>query len=888
MENSTASKSDLATGLAILGLVLGILALLAAFVPILGSFAFFLGVPAAAVSLVALLIALARKAPSGLCVGALLVCLVANAVSWSQYSAIKKMGESSQENIERMFGKPQAAPAIEDVLRSYRDLQQSNAPHKSQTVTISGRVSFGDEERPVPLAQVSAGNFSAATDLEGKFQLDAPSDAKTVVVAAEGFQPLETDSDTIRASIDRPLTLLPLEQADGLIWKTVATIQIQDLGRYLDEFIPRMVIANKHVWLFYKDGYYHCALGRMAVANAWQYCKYPKVWGRNIGISNGIVKGDAFIGYNGGAYHGASDMYTARITESGELVDWQHQFYEPRLERSALLCAWNRLYLLGSQNYDHNNYFGMTTLNDNMTVNKWQYYWYLPQDTFVTPNATADFWGNHLFVASEQESITFEVKEDGTLFNGAFNQRFPAKQGLLRLLCVAGRVYVFTAAGTVYWADVTESPSIYEWKEMRSGLPSINFDIVGRPNSWYDVAKTESGILYIHNYGKKVRLQNNRETVINLLDIYHATIPAWATTKEDVGKVSVAVSSAEATIKPESEIRILRRDVSDGRLIAWDDVQKRWVFSTDDGNTWWFFEFSYDKRNETEWLALEQFPDTREWLAMHQTGLYKVSSDFLNWKRVEGGLPEFQLSTTNFNEWLPQSARIAISPENPKKVLVALDSVIYKSIDAGQHWLRRDNGVRGGDEGLQISFVPGHEDLLLASSTWGLFISKNAGDVWMDFMEWGKSNGWRLEGISLETGNLYDWDWNLVRTPRIGLVYLAKRDWGDGIACAMLDFENSAFIQLASERNIYPGALSDCSSTGGNGESLLIGGEERLFATHDAGKTLLYKESPKEEQDTEPHFSFARNEANPLEVWAGSRGCVLHSQDGGKSWKKLK
>jgi hypothetical protein len=116
METANTAKSGLSTGLAILGLVLGILALLAAFVPLLGSLAFLLGVPAAFVSFIGLLIAQARKAPSGLCIGALLVCLVANGISWWQYSAIREMGQKSQRDIEGMFGKPRATPSAAKAL----------------------------------------------------------------------------------------------------------------------------------------------------------------------------------------------------------------------------------------------------------------------------------------------------------------------------------------------------------------------------------------------------------------------------------------------------------------------------------------------------------------------------------------------------------------------------------------------------------------------------------------------------------------------------------------------------------------------------------------------------------------------------------------------------
>ena len=115
MDKISTKQSGLSTGLAILGLVLGIVALLAAFVPVLGSLAFLLGVPAAIVSILALLIALSRNTTTGLCIGAVLVCLVANGISWWQYYAIKEMGQKSRESMERMLRKSEKSPSIESV-----------------------------------------------------------------------------------------------------------------------------------------------------------------------------------------------------------------------------------------------------------------------------------------------------------------------------------------------------------------------------------------------------------------------------------------------------------------------------------------------------------------------------------------------------------------------------------------------------------------------------------------------------------------------------------------------------------------------------------------------------------------------------------------------------
>ncbi|MFV0530909.1 MAG: hypothetical protein ACK5MD_05680 [Flavobacteriales bacterium] len=109
VENTQRKKyQSVSHGIGITGLILGILTLLVSFIPCFGIFAIIFGVIGVLISLVGLGIALKHDHPKGLIIGALITAFLGCAIAYSQYSAIRSIGEEAvkhQNKIEQQQNK---------------------------------------------------------------------------------------------------------------------------------------------------------------------------------------------------------------------------------------------------------------------------------------------------------------------------------------------------------------------------------------------------------------------------------------------------------------------------------------------------------------------------------------------------------------------------------------------------------------------------------------------------------------------------------------------------------------------------------------------------------------------------------------------------------------
>lgn len=99
--------SGTVTALSVIGLVFGLIGMLGSFIPCIGSLAFFVGIPAAIISAIALGIAYSKKAKRTFAIVALTVSLIGVITSGFQYFSIISAGEKARQQIEQMNNKYQ-------------------------------------------------------------------------------------------------------------------------------------------------------------------------------------------------------------------------------------------------------------------------------------------------------------------------------------------------------------------------------------------------------------------------------------------------------------------------------------------------------------------------------------------------------------------------------------------------------------------------------------------------------------------------------------------------------------------------------------------------------------------------------------------------------------
>ena len=105
-------ESGTVTALSVIGLVFGLIGMLGSFIPCLGALAFFVSIPAALASGIALAVAYSQKAKRTLAITALTISLIGTVISGLQYFSIAAAG----------------AAATQDLINASKHMQQSNGP----------------------------------------------------------------------------------------------------------------------------------------------------------------------------------------------------------------------------------------------------------------------------------------------------------------------------------------------------------------------------------------------------------------------------------------------------------------------------------------------------------------------------------------------------------------------------------------------------------------------------------------------------------------------------------------------------------------------------------------------------------------------------------------
>lgn len=94
--------SGTVTALSVIGLVFGLIGMLGSFIPCLGSLAFYIGIPAAIISGIALGVAYSQKAKRTFAIVALTISLIGVVISGWQYFSIMSAGEKARQQLEQM------------------------------------------------------------------------------------------------------------------------------------------------------------------------------------------------------------------------------------------------------------------------------------------------------------------------------------------------------------------------------------------------------------------------------------------------------------------------------------------------------------------------------------------------------------------------------------------------------------------------------------------------------------------------------------------------------------------------------------------------------------------------------------------------------------------
>lgn len=94
--------SGVVTAMAVVGFVFGLIGMLGSFIPCIGSLAFYVGIPAAIISGIALGVAYAQKAKSSFAIVALTISLIGVVISGFQYFAILGAGEEIRGELQEI------------------------------------------------------------------------------------------------------------------------------------------------------------------------------------------------------------------------------------------------------------------------------------------------------------------------------------------------------------------------------------------------------------------------------------------------------------------------------------------------------------------------------------------------------------------------------------------------------------------------------------------------------------------------------------------------------------------------------------------------------------------------------------------------------------------
>lgn len=106
-------ESGIVTALSVVGFIFGLIGMMCSFIPFIGSLAFYIGIPAAIISLISVIIAVNQNAKRTFAVVALTISLLGVAISGFQYHTIKAMGQKAKKELQKM-NTPKPIPKPED------------------------------------------------------------------------------------------------------------------------------------------------------------------------------------------------------------------------------------------------------------------------------------------------------------------------------------------------------------------------------------------------------------------------------------------------------------------------------------------------------------------------------------------------------------------------------------------------------------------------------------------------------------------------------------------------------------------------------------------------------------------------------------------------------
>jgi flagellar basal body-associated protein FliL len=116
-------ESGIVTAMSVVGLVFGLIGMNGSFIPCIGSLAFYIGIPAALISAIALFIAYSQNSKKTFAVVALTISLIGVVISGWQYHSIVSLGNSLERELKQMNNIPQipnkqSAPKVGSNLQS--------------------------------------------------------------------------------------------------------------------------------------------------------------------------------------------------------------------------------------------------------------------------------------------------------------------------------------------------------------------------------------------------------------------------------------------------------------------------------------------------------------------------------------------------------------------------------------------------------------------------------------------------------------------------------------------------------------------------------------------------------------------------------------------------
>jgi len=150
-------ESGTVTALSVVGFVFGLIGMMGSFIPCIGALAFYIGIPAALISAIALGIAYSQNAKKTFAVVAVTISLIGVIISGWQYFTIVSAGKNVERELKKMYNTeqprvqgPSETPSIENTLKD-------NQPSGQE-------INFEDKTNEISKL-IDSGNYQKASNL---------------------------------------------------------------------------------------------------------------------------------------------------------------------------------------------------------------------------------------------------------------------------------------------------------------------------------------------------------------------------------------------------------------------------------------------------------------------------------------------------------------------------------------------------------------------------------------------------------------------------------------------------------------------------------------------------------------------------------------------------